>query len=76
LNISIRIALNSFGIKTDNVIVDVNMVKAVEGKFIFEYKYNISAELSDEQKEKIEESILSCPARQALLKEICYKRIE
>ena len=52
------------------------MVKAVEGKFIFEYKYNISAELSDEQKEKIEESILSCPARQALLKEICYKRIE
>ncbi len=76
LNISIRIALDSLGIKTDNVTVDVNLIRSVEGKSIFEYQYNIGAELNNEQKEKIEESILSCPVRQTLLKEICYKRIE
>ncbi len=76
LNISIRIALDSLGIKTDNVTVDVNLIRSVEGKSIFEYQYNIGAELNNEQKEKIEESILSCPVRQTLQKEICYKRIE
>ncbi|HNR65807.1 MAG TPA: OsmC family protein [Atribacterota bacterium] len=76
LNISIRIALDSLGIKADNVTVEVNLIRSVEGKSIFEYQYNIGDELNDEQKEKIEESILSCPVRQTLLKEICYKRIE
>mgnify|MGYP000991138773 CR=1 FL=1 len=76
LNISIRIALDSLGIKVDNVTVEVNLIRSVEGKSIFEYQYNIGAELNDEQKEKIEESILSCPVRQTLQKEICYKRIE
>ena len=76
LNISIRIALDSLGIKTDNVTVDVNLIRSVEGKSIFEYQYNIGAELSDEQKEKIEESILNCPVRQTLMKKICYKKID
>lgn len=76
LNISIRIALDSLGIKTDNVVVELNLVRSVEGKTIFEYKYNIDAELNDEQIAKIEESILNCPVRQTLLKEISYKKID
>lgn len=76
LNISIRMGLNSLGIKTDDVIVDVNLVRTIEGQTIFEYKYEIGTELSDEQKIKIEEYILNCPVRQTLLKEISYKKID
>ena len=69
-------ALDDQEIDADGALVNVNLNRGVEGRIIFEYEYKINAVLSDGQKAKIEGSILSCPARQTLLIEVCYKRIE
>ena len=76
LNITIRMVLDDLKIDAEDVSVNVNLNRGVEGKTIFEYEYKIDTVLSDEQKTKIEDSILSCPVRQTLLKEVCYKRTE
>ncbi len=72
LNITIRMTLDKLKIKADNVFVTVNLMRNKEGKTIFNYHYNINAELNNLQKEKIEESVANCSIKQTLLKEIIF----
>jgi putative redox protein len=74
LNITIRMTLDNLKIKADNILVKVNLVRKVEGKTIFNYEYNIDAELNNYQKGKIEESVTNCPVKQTLLKEISFNK--
>lgn len=48
-------------------------MRDIEGKTIFNYKYNIGANLNDNQKKTIENSISNCSVKKTLLKGISFE---
>jgi uncharacterized OsmC-like protein len=65
--------LDKLKVEVKDITVQVDLVRDIEGKTIFNYKYNIDADLNENQKKTIEDSVSNCSVKKTLLKSISFE---
>ncbi|MBN2394867.1 MAG: OsmC family protein [Candidatus Atribacteria bacterium] len=72
LNMTIQMALDKLKIEAKNILVQVDLIRDVKEKTIFDCIYRLDAKLNDDQKKTLEESIVHCSVKDTLMKEIHF----